>query len=177
MQDYAGARHIASLIGKIISMGLAFGPIARFMTRGLYAMLQTSNAWCEMLKLSADAKMELTFWKQSIAKVNGQPIWHSPSAVRIAYSDASDTGYGGYTVEHGMHVAQGNWLGHEAKQSSTWRELVAVCRVLQAIASKLVNMRVRWFTDNQNVVRILRVGSAKPHLQSEAVAVFGVMLS
>ena len=39
MQDYAGARHIASLIGKIISMGLAFGPIARFMTRGLYAML------------------------------------------------------------------------------------------------------------------------------------------
>ena len=54
---------------------------------------------------------------------------------------------------------------------------MAVCRVLQAIASKLVNMRVRWFTDNQNVVLILRVGSAKPHLQSEAVAVFGVMLS
>ena len=39
-------------------------------------------------KLSADAKMEL-FWKQSIGKVNGQLIWHSPSAVRITYSDAS----------------------------------------------------------------------------------------
>ena len=71
-----------------------------------------------------------------------------------------------------MHVAQGNWSEHEAKQSSTWRELVAVCRVLHAIANKLVNMRVHWFTDNQNVVRILQVGSAKPHLQSEAVDVF-----
>ena len=37
-------------------------------------------------------------------------------------------------------------------------------------------MRVRWFTDSQNVVRILQVGSAKPHLQSEAVAVFGLCL-
>ena len=32
--DYAVARHIASLTGKIISMGLALGPIARFMTIG-----------------------------------------------------------------------------------------------------------------------------------------------
>ena len=40
----------------------------------------------------------------------------APSAVRI---DASNTGYGGYMVEHGIHVAQGNWLEHEAKQSST----------------------------------------------------------
>ena len=83
-----------------------------------------------MLKLSADAKMELPFWKQSIGKVNGQPTWHSPSAVRIVHSDASNTGHGGYMVEHGMHVAQGNWLEHEAKESSTWRELVAVGKPL-----------------------------------------------
>ena len=113
----------------------------------------------------------------SIGKVNGQPMWHSPSAVRIVYSDASNIGFGGYIVEHSLHVAQGNWLEHEAKQSSTWRELVAVGRVLQAIDRKLVNMRVRWFTDNQNVVRILQVGSAKLHLQSEALTVFGLCLA
>ena len=57
MQDYAGARHIASLIGKIISMDLVLGPIARFMTRAVvcYAAMHGVN-------LSADAKMELTFW-------------------------------------------------------------------------------------------------------------------
>ena len=51
-----------------------------------------------------------------------------------------------------MHIAQGNWLPDEAKQSSTWRELVAVGRVLLSVAGNLGNMRVRWFTDNQNVV-------------------------
>ena len=80
------------------------------------------------------------------------------------YSDASDTGYGGYTVEHGVHVAQGIWSPEEARQSSTWRELVAVSRVLDSMAFKLCNMRVKWFSDNQNVVRILQVGSHKATL-------------
>ena len=53
-----------------------------------------------------------------------------PSAVRVVYSDASDTGYGGYVVEHGPCVAYGQWTTHEAHQSSTWRELTAVLRVL-----------------------------------------------
>ena len=52
------------------------------------------------------------------------------------YSDGSSTGYGGYMVEHGMHVANGVWLPEEAKQSSTWRELVAVQRVLHAVVDR-----------------------------------------
>ena len=59
-----------------------------------------------------------------------------------------------------------SWLPDKAAQSSTWRELVAVLRVLDSIAHKQRNMRVRWFSDNQNVVRILEVGSRQPHLQS-----------
>ena len=151
------AKNIASLVGKIISMGLALGPVARFMTRGLYAMLESRIAWCDVLTVTAESQKELNFWVKAINGFNGQPIWRSPSAIRVAYSDASDTGYGGYTVSHGMHVAHGCWREHEASQSSTWRELVAVARVLEAIASKLVGTRVRWFTDNQNVVRILQV--------------------
>ena len=45
-------------------------------------------------------------------------------------------------------------------------------RVLMSVAKNLHNMRVRWFTDNQNVVRILQVGSCKPHLQVGALKVF-----
>ena len=56
------------------------------------------------------------------------------------------------------------WLLDEAMQSSTWRELVAVSRVLDSMAPKLRNVRVKWFSDNQNVVRILQVGSRKPHI-------------
>ena len=171
------AKFIASLVGKIISMGLAFGPVARFMTRALYSVLETRRAWCDILSVPPEAREELLFRVESLQEYNSQPIWHSPSAVRCVYSDASDTGYGGCTVEHGMHVAQGNWLPDEAKQSSTWRELVAVGRVLGSVAIKLRNMRVRWFTDNQNVVRILKVGSCKPHLQIEALKVFKTCLA
>ena len=163
-----------------------------------------------------------------MADYNSQPIWHSPSAVRVVYSDASDTGFGGYVVEHGACVAYGQWTKHEAQQSSTWRELSAVLRVLMAstpskictydngfggyvvehgacvaygqwtkheaqqsstwrerelsavlrvlmaVATKLKHFRVRWFTDNQNVARILLVGSKKTLLQALAVKVFSL---
>ena len=61
-------------------------------------------------------------------------------------------------------------------QSSTWRELSAVCRVLLSVAPKLVNSRVRWFADNQNVAHILRVGSRKPHLHAVALKVFNMSI-
>ena len=50
---------------------------------------------------------------------NSQPIWRQPGAVCVVFSDASDTGFGGYTVEHAGEVAHGHWDPLEAQQSST----------------------------------------------------------
>ena len=60
----------------------------------------------------------------------------------------------------------------EGNESSTWRELRAVTKSLEAVAQYLANHRVRWFTDNQNVVRIIQVGSRKQKLQAEALSIF-----
>ena len=166
------ARCLASIIGKIISMSLGLGPVARLQTRSMYAVLNSRQSWCQFLRISHETKMELRFWLGQLKCFNGQNIWHSPSAIRVVYSDASDTGYGGYVVEHGCHIAQGQWLPHEARLSSTWQELQAVLKVLQSLTSKLQNQRIRWFTDNQNVVRILSVGSKNSLLQQEAIAIF-----
>ena len=68
--------------------------------------------------------------------------------------------------------AQGPWSHEESTKSSTWRELRAVRLVLEALEFQLSNERVRWFTNNQNVVCILSVGSRKPDLQEEALAIF-----
>ena len=124
--------------------------------------------------MTEKAREELSFWMEQIDSINGQEIWHSPSALRVVYSDASDTGYGGFTVEHGCHIAQGRWFEKEAKQSSTWREIKAVRLVLESPIPKLKNERIQWFSDNQNVVRILQVGSKKEHLQEEALAIFSI---
>ena len=168
------AKLLASVVGSIISMSLAMGPVSRFMTRGMYALLESRVSWWESLEISPDARQELEFWRACMSDYNCQPIWHSPSAVRVVYSDASDTGYGGYVIEHGACVAYGQWTEQEAQQSSTWRELTAVLRVLMAVAAKLSNFRVRWFTDNQNVARILVVGSKKPLLQAVALTIFSL---
>ena len=80
-------------------------------------------------------------------------------AVRVVYSDARETGHGGYVVEHRPCVAHGQWSAEEAERRSTWRELSAVHLVLFSVAQKLGNARVCWFTDNQNVAPRARVGA------------------
>ena len=48
--------------------------------------------------------------------------------------------------------------------------------VLLSVAQKPSNYRVRWFTDNQNVVRILQVGNRKPDLHAVALNVFALAI-
>ena len=77
----------------------------------------------------------------------------------MVYLDASDSDFDGCTVEHGGKVAHGQWDTMEVQQSSTWHELRAVRLVLESLMNKLRNCTVKWFTDNQNVARIIQVGS------------------
>ena len=49
--------------------------------------------------------------------------WKAPSAVGVVFTDASATGFAGYTVEHGCHIAHGQWKEEERAKSSTWRQL------------------------------------------------------
>ena len=103
------AKLLASILGKIASLSLGVGPVNRLMTHSLYALLNTHTYWYENLLLSEDTNAELLFWVNNLNSLNGQAIWHSPSALRVVYSNASDIEFGGFTVEHGYHMAQGLW--------------------------------------------------------------------
>lgn len=89
---HATARILARITGQIISMSIALGPVARLRTRSIYAMINRRKFWNEILPINTDAYDELNFWQSDIAMLNGQPIWFSSGATRIAYSDASSTG-------------------------------------------------------------------------------------
>ena len=164
-------------VSSTISMPIALGPVARFMTRNLYGLINIRKSRCDKLHLTAEAGMELQFWLTQLSSFNSQNIWHSPVAVRVVYSDASHSGYGGYMVEHGCHVARGMWTAEGAVQSSTWCELKAVRLILEALVLKLQNERVPWFTNNQNIARILSVGSRKPNFQVEALAILATTMA
>lgn len=74
----------------------------------------------------------------SLEHLTGGNIWFKSSAVRVAFSDTNDTGYGGYIVELGPQVAnQGVWSADSAMESSTMREILAVRKVSQSFAPKL----------------------------------------
>ena len=79
------------------------------------------------------------FWQSSIAGLNAHSIWFSPGTTRVAFSDASSTGYRSYVVELGSDVAHGQWSELQMAQSTTWRELKAVDLVLRFFASKLAS--------------------------------------
>ena len=70
---HLNARFIATLVGKIISTGLALGPMSRIMTRSLYVLLWSRHAWCEHLEINRGVQRELEFWRSSscVAQHNG----------------------------------------------------------------------------------------------------------
>ena len=88
------------------------------------------------------------------------------------FSDASDSGFGGYAAIVGHHKSVGHWGKFEAAQSSTFRELKAIQFILQLFTKVLAHHKVKWFSDSQNCCSIVNVGSPKPHLQSIAVKIF-----
>ena len=114
---------------------------------------------------------ELKFWEEYIDKYKSTSLSQRASAVRVVYSDDSSIAYGGFTVDVGIEVAHDNWTVGESRKSSssTWRELTAVERVLSSFGDRLAGNSVHWFTDNQAVARITKMGSRMPEGQVHVV--------
>ena len=137
-QRFVNAKDLASVAGQLNSMFLAIGNIVRLMSRAMYAQISAQNSWFSNFYLEDSVVEELVFWQSNLDHLNVRRIWFKSSAVRVAFSDASDTGFGGYIVELGSQVAaQGVWWANLAKESSTMREVLAVRKVVQFFAPKL----------------------------------------
>ena len=166
-----------ALSSIVTSMSLAIGSIARLRIRACYAVINQRRIWLDrVFFLSDDVKAGLHFWKECLPLFNGQPIWFESSATRVAYSDVSSSGYGGYIVEIGPSISHGHWSAQEAVKSSMWRELKGGFQFCNLFAQELQGHSVKWYTDNQNVVRIVQVGSKKPHLQEGAMSILQICL-
>lgn len=164
VHSFVHVKSVASLCGKIISLGNCVGSVTRLMTRRLFAVIHSRCSWNSFVQITSDAMVELRFWKYNILHLNGVPLWPIKSKPsRIIYSDASGTGCGSIIDLDGK-VCQQNWSEFEQSQSSTYREVKAVLLSLQAFKSVLASQTVLWYTDNKNVVSMITNGSKVPEL-------------
>ena len=169
-------RKVASFVGQVISMSYVIGNIVYIMTKCLSIDILNAVSWNHDICLNDDSRRQIYFWKNNVAQINHKKFCTDHSCHSIVFSDASSTGYGGYIVENPLSVAHGMWSETERTQSSTWRELVAVSRVLSSLVPFLHSKHVKWFSDNKNVAIIVEKGSMKSNLQEIALDIFTLCL-
>ena len=156
-----GARRLAKVIGKAISLELTTGPVVQLLTRAAQAELaQTVEAshWAVTVILSQEARDSLELLASVLPEFNGHAIKNESNAIRlnqflgqseelegrnfygeaivnptIVASDASNVAACAYDVENanGLFV-QAQFSTQEKALSSGHRELLAVLAALRA---------------------------------------------
>ncbi|XP_033761087.1 uncharacterized protein LOC117342901 [Pecten maximus] len=165
-------KKVSSVVGQIISMSYILGNVVYIMTKCLSMDVALSPSWNVDIVLSGQSVEQLKFWDKSVSEINGEKFINDNSCQSIVFSDASHTGYGGYVMNTPMGTSHGMWSEVKAGRSSTWRELSTVDRVMTSLLHVFRGRRVRWYTDNKNVVSIVNKGSMRADLQKVALSIF-----
>ena len=168
-------RNLAKI--SVNSIYLTVGPIARLLTRQMYAAIDSRPSWDSILPISSSLMVELTFWYLNIDCFNGYSIRPPPTSSVVIFTDASNVAFWGFSSNLSVSSVSGMWLADDKGQSSTYRELKAIYYVLASYAKELENTKVKVFTDNDNAARIVLVGSRKPHLQALTIDIFQLCLA
>ncbi|CAG2253337.1 unnamed protein product [Mytilus edulis] len=171
---FFSARQLAQVTGKIISLSPVLGNLTRLMTRYCYLCIVQRLSWDKLLQIVYPAEIlnELKFWKSNVVTLNKKKLaMYSPSSI-VIFSDASNVACGAYTVELENKIFHKMWNELERCKSSTWREMRAIEQALLSFSTLFMGKSLKWFTDNQNCVRIVQAGSMKEDLQNLAYSIF-----
>ena len=107
---FATPKDLSRIAGRLISMSPAIGPLTRLFTRQMYKFIEGRTSWFQQKLVPDSVRQELTFWTRNLDDENGHTMKSNPTISKIIYSDASDTGYGGYILQKlGNTVAQGRF--------------------------------------------------------------------
>ena len=166
------ARKLAAITGKIISISIVAGNVTSLMTKHLHMAICTRSSWDSFFTLSDSEVEELLFWVNNIHDLKARPLCNTVNITRVVYSDASSTACGGYTVNVKDSVCHRTWSSVEQVKSSAWRELMGIKTVLFASEHLFKGQTLKWYSDNQSVVSIVKKGSMKTDLHAIALSIF-----
>lgn len=166
-------REIASIAGYIISFQQSLENICSIMSRFMHIFIANSLSWDDHVILNAEIVNEFNFWLHNFNSLPSQCFFKEKfTPQRIVYTDASKNAAAGYIVECADSIVHKMWTSEESAKSSTWREMKAVETTLLSSADKISNRTVKVYTDNPNVVKIVKSGSMKKDLHDIACKIF-----
>jgi hypothetical protein len=108
------ARLTASLVGQLVSMSYVIGNVTNIITKYLSIDILDKQSWNSAIYLSKESLDQIAFWKRNLRTANLKEFTSDLSCQTIVYSDASNTGYGGYMVENPSDIAHGMWSNNES---------------------------------------------------------------
>ena len=167
------ARALFQIIGFIISLQITIGTDCILMTRYMQIRVANSPTWDKKFRIDNEIKTELQFWhsffNQGPISQKIKPIL--PSQFTTIFTDASDTGGGGFIDGMNNSKCFFAWSLNEIGKSSTYRELLAFLYALQSYESTIGFSNIIWRTDNLNAVGIISRGSMVEELQDIAIKI------
>ena len=187
-------KHLAGVLGLIISLEPSHGMATRISTRSGYAIIAEHTekfGWKGMVPLNSGVKRELHFFLEGLQSRNGAPIrtkrrdirlemilenpiaktmslpYHK-SMEKIFVSDASDKKVFVYDLDKAeATVLETNFTYEQRLWASGARELLGLVFTLRQwkIQGDMKNTNVYWVTDSENMVTFIKKGSRKTHIQ------------
>ncbi len=191
------ARHVARVVGKIVSLQRSHGNIVHVMSRSVQHELGKHTlmfGWETGFVLSSNAISELSFMFDIIFSCNGQyifshttlshvvnlgEVWKKVEQIvttaedieNLYVSDASDTHAFVYKADGSFdYVRDFEFSSAESQSGSGHRELLAIKMALTLDSEKFKKCsatKVYWQTDSRNCFNFLLRGSRKPKIQQD----------
>lgn len=187
-------KHLAKILGIIISLEPSHGMVSRVATRSGYLALAehtSSLGWTGLVTLPSGLHREFQFFMENIRKLNGSPMRSKQREIRLEMiiknpvaktwslpyhkksdftfvSDASDTKVFVYNLESQQEtVLETNFTQEQQGWASGARELLGLVFTLRQWKNQgnMRNVNIYWITDSENMVSFINKGSRKPRIQ------------
>ena len=145
--EYVSARVLAKISGQCNFICKAVLP-GRLMLRNLYKLIKSKLTWESKLRLTKEAREDLTWWLSAFTAWNGKVVLPSSVDGQLV-TDASHYGWGAHL---GPHQTHGSWDHVMGRKHSNVRELMAVLLALRAFRPYVQNRTISILSDNISTV-------------------------
>ena len=169
LREFQGKRScrkgdLLSLIGKLNFVSKVFWSGRTFICR-LIECSKKAHHLHHKVKLTKSARLDIEWWLSYLPVWNGvsvmfDPHWTSNADLHL-WTDASDTGYGGYYDGKWFCEVFNDDQKDLIKKNIAWREMLAIVQSLATWGNLLQGKKVLCHCDNSAVVSVIQKDSSK----------------